>query len=214
VTGLTRRGFEWLARAAFRWYCHLEVTGRETLPPMPFILCSNHASHMDAIALMAATGQPFTRFGLLAASDYFFSNPIVHHGFSSLVQLIPIERRGGGSGLARTIALCREFLRPGARGLVMFPEGTRSISGEIGPFKRGVAMIASELGVPIVPAYIEGSASLMPKGRPFPFPGRVTVRLGTPVVTGPGGNSDELLARIEARVHALKQQADPEIARA
>jgi 1-acyl-sn-glycerol-3-phosphate acyltransferase len=214
VTGLSRRGFEWFARAAFRWYCHLQVTGRETLPPMPFILCSNHASHMDAIVLMAATGQPFTRFGLLAASDYFFTNPIVHRGFSSLVQLIPIERRGGGSGLARTIALCRDFLQPGGRGLVMFPEGTRSVSGEIGRFKRGVALMATELAVPIVPAYIHGSASLMPKGRLFPVPGRLTVHLGAPIAARREDNSDEILDLVEARVRALQRETQPQVERA
>jgi 1-acyl-sn-glycerol-3-phosphate acyltransferase len=204
VTAVSRRGFEWFARAVFVLYCPLRVVGREHLPPMPFILCSNHASHMDAIALMIATRQPFGRFGLLAASDYFFSNALVHRWFSSLVRLIPIDRARGGAGLSRTIALCRDFLAPRDRGLILFPEGTRSQSGEMAPFKRGVALIAAELGVPIVPAYIDGPAALMPKGRLFPAPGRVTVRIG-PAIAPLAAEHDVFVRTVEASVRSLKE---------
>lgn len=204
MTGLTRRGFEWFTRAAFRWYCRLHVTGRDRLPPLPYIVCSNHSSHMDAIVLMAATGRPFAQFGLLAATDYFFSNALVHRAFSSLVKLIPIDRERGSAGLPRTIGLCREFLAPGERGLVIFPEGTRSRTGQIGRFKRGVALIASELALPIVPAYIEGSSTLMPKGRLFPRPGRVTVHLGEPIAPAQAPDHDALVQLVEARVLALQ----------
>jgi len=65
--------------------------------------------------------------------------------------------------------------------LLLFPEGTRSPSGEIGPFKRGVGLLAVELGVPVVPVCLDGLARVLPKGRWPPRPGRVTVRFGAPL---------------------------------
>ena len=109
-TKYTRRVFETFARLIFRYYCPLEVIGRGNLPERSFILCSNHSSHLDSIALMAAAARGFDRFGLLAASDYFFRNPLVYRGFSSLVNLIPISRTPSAESLHDTLAICREFL--------------------------------------------------------------------------------------------------------
>lgn len=200
----SHRLFQWFARSVFRFYCPLRVTGRENLPVMPFIFCSNHASHMDSIALMTATGYPFHRFGMLAASDYFFRNAVMYRWFSGMVQLIPINRAPGGASLNRTISLCRGFLDGRERSLILFPEGTRSVSGEMGPFRRGISLISSELGLPVVPAFIHGSGAAMPKGRFFPAPGRVSVRIGKPILPDAERNRDAIARAIESSIRALK----------
>jgi 1-acyl-sn-glycerol-3-phosphate acyltransferase len=204
LTPFSHRLFESFARGLFRFYCPLHVTGRHHVPSTSFIFCSNHASHMDSIALMTATGLPFNRFGMLAASDYFFSSALVHRWFSGMVQLIPISRSPGPTSLQRTLALCRRFLDGQDRSLILFPEGTRSVTGEMGSIKRGVSLISTELGLPIVPAYIEGSGALMPKGRVFPAPGRVGVHIGAPIVPGTGRDHDAVTRRIEDSIRALK----------
>jgi 1-acyl-sn-glycerol-3-phosphate acyltransferase len=159
---------------------------------------------MDSVALMTATGLPFHRFGMLAASDYFFRNPVIYRWFSGMVQLIPISRSPGGASLNRTIALCRGFLEGRERSLILFPEGTRSVSGEMGPFKRGISLISSELGLPVVPALIEGSGAAMPKGRIFPVPGRISVRIGKPILPDAVRNRDSIARTIESSIRALK----------
>jgi 1-acyl-sn-glycerol-3-phosphate acyltransferase len=207
VAVLTRRLFEFFARSAFRWYCPLRVTGRDHLPPLPFIVCSNHASHMDSVALMAATGLPFDRFAMLAASDYFFRNAIVYRLFSAMVQLIPINRSGRGGALAQTIALCRRFLDGGKRGLIIFPEGTRSTSGAIAPFKRGISVLSTELELPIVPVYVAGTDARMPKGRLFPLPGAIQVHIGSPIQPDEEADHDAVAGVVEASIRALKNES-------
>jgi 1-acyl-sn-glycerol-3-phosphate acyltransferase len=178
---LTRPLFEAFARLVFHVYCPLTVEGREHLPPMPFLFCSNHASHMDSIALMTASRYGFRHFGLLAADDYFFRNRAVYRCFACLVKLILISRKPNPAALHGTIEECREFLNGGQRSLILFPEGTRSVDGQIAVFKRGAGMLAVKLKLPLVPAYIEGSREAMPKGRFFPVPRPVTIRIGEPI---------------------------------
>ena len=84
--------FQAFSRLVFRLYCPLHVFGQEHLPDRPFILCSNHASHMDVVALMLASGRPFTDFAMVAAQDYFFGNRL-QSAANLLFNLIPLERR-------------------------------------------------------------------------------------------------------------------------
>ena len=65
--------------------------------------------------------------------------------------------------------------------LILYPEGSRSQDGKVRAFKSGAALFAIELGVPVVPAYIEGTHHILPKGNYVPRAGPVTVRFGEPV---------------------------------
>ena len=67
------------------------------------------------------------------------------------------------------------------RNLIIYPEGTRSLNGEMGLFKRGPAMFSAELNLPIVPVHIHGTYKSLPKGRVFPKPKRITVTIGEPI---------------------------------
>ncbi len=65
--------------------------------------------------------------------------------------------------------------------MLMFPEGTRSTSGELQPFKIGVAVLAMERNVPIIPVYIGRTYALLPKGQRFVKPGTISVVFGQPI---------------------------------
>ena len=65
--------------------------------------------------------------------------------------------------------------------IILYPEGTRSPDGEMRVFKSGAVLFALELEVPVVPAYIEGTHLILPKGYYVPRAGRVTVRFGEPI---------------------------------
>ena len=99
--------YEMFCRAALRWYCPLAVIGRDNLPPPPFVLCSNHASHMDTAVLMVATGLPFDRFAMLAARDYFFSGGRdLRQSPRFFTRLIPVDRAASRESVLRMIEQC------------------------------------------------------------------------------------------------------------
>jgi 1-acyl-sn-glycerol-3-phosphate acyltransferase len=175
---LTGAMFEAFCRMFFSFYCPMRVEGRHHLPEGPFLLCSNHSSHADSAALMAASGRSFRSFALIGASDYFFQSRRVRWAVSPWMNVIPMDRRPRAKSLAACLACCRQFLRRTQGALILYPEGTRSPSGEMQAFKNGVGLFAIELGVPVIPAYIEGTHRILPKGRSLPRSGAVTVRFG------------------------------------
>ncbi len=199
--------FERFAKGVLRVYCPLAVQGAERLPPFPFLICANHCSHLDSVVLMCGAGRPFRHFGLLAAKDYFFRNQAVEGGFSLLVNLIPIDRTADTASFHETIGRCRQFLDAANGALILYPEGTRSRSGEMGEFKRGPGVLAAKLSVPIVPAHITGTAAVMPRGALFPKPGRLTVRFAAPVMPSAGCSPGDLMAETQRRIAAMKDEA-------
>jgi 1-acyl-sn-glycerol-3-phosphate acyltransferase len=170
--------FEGFCRMFFRWYCPLTVEGRHHLPDEPFLLCSNHTSHADSAVLMTASGRSFDSFALVGASDYFFQSRRVRWAVAPLMNVIPIDRQPGPKSLSACLATCRRFLEQTGGNLILYPEGTRSPDGEMRAFKSGAGLFAIELGVPVVPAYIEGTHQILPKGRSMPRPGPVKVCFG------------------------------------
>ena len=86
--------------------------------------------------------------------------------------------------------------------VLIFPEGVRSPTGEMKPFRGGIGMIASRLDLPVVPVKIENVDRLMPVGSTFVRPGRVRVFFGAPLQLR-GDDYAVLAARVEAAVRAL-----------
>ena len=182
MTSFPRYAFEGFARALFRLYARLDVAACEPLPSEPFLLCSNHTSHLDGAALMVASGLRFDAFRLLAAADYF--DPLSSTGrlTRAVLNIVAIDRTSGQSArLRRTLSECRELVRTHHVRFIAFPEGTRSTTDDLLPFKRGAAFLAVGLGLPVVPAYIEGARTAMPKGSWVPRPTRIRVQFGRPI---------------------------------
>ena len=170
--------FEGFCRTFFKVYCPLTVEGLHHLPDGPFLLCSNHSSHADSAVLMTASGRGFRTFALLGASDYFFKSRNKRWMVAPLMNVIPIERRPGPKSLNSSLEICRQFLQQTGGGLILYPEGTRSADGHMQPFKAGAGLFATELGVPLVPAYVDGTHRILPKGTILPRSSPVTVRFG------------------------------------
>ncbi len=189
----------------FRFYCPLKVDGREHIPSGSFILCSNHNSHMDTPALMLATGMSFNQFGMIAAKDYFFDHRWRKIFSTIAMNLIPIDRKISPHSLAKNILACKQFVKKGKKNLIMYPEGTRSSTGEIQPFKRGAAMIALELAMPLIPVYIEGTHEAMRKGNRFPKPGKINVKIGKPISVDENKDKGELTTLLENTIKQLKE---------
>ncbi len=130
---------------------------------------------------MTASGRGFRSFALIGASDYFFRSRPLRWAVSLLINVIPIDREPGAKSLSACLATCRQFMQQTGGSIILYPEGTRSRDGKVQAFKSGAAFFAIELGVPVVPAYIEGTHHILPKGHYAPRAGPVTVSFGEPV---------------------------------
>jgi long-chain acyl-CoA synthetase len=178
------------------------VEGRDQLPPTdsPVLLVANHASHLDTPSILRALPRARrTRVAVAAAADYFFrtrtlraATPLVLNGF-------PFSREGA---VRSSLEHCGELVDRGWSVLV-YPEGTRSLNGELQPFRAGGGLLATGLRVPVVPVAVEGSFALLPKGRRLPRRGPVTVRFGRPVQLDPFEDHTRAAQRLECEVAAL-----------
>jgi alkyldihydroxyacetonephosphate synthase len=127
---------------------------------------------------MYASGEPFNQMAAIAAIDYWHNNSLLKKVLQALMNLVPIDRSTSYHkklSFKHTINLCQAFLSKG-RGLIIYPEGTRSKTGELQPFKKGAVILATSLQLPIVPVYIDGSFRAWSKGKKLIRPGCIHVK--------------------------------------
>jgi long-chain acyl-CoA synthetase len=141
------------------------------------------------------------RLHVLGARDYFFDTPLKRWFFSTFLNVVPIEREETSLAGLRMV---KRILSSGESALI-FPEGTRSRTGEIDAFKPGLGLLARELEVPIVPVHIGGTFPALPAGKVLPRPGKIVVAFGEPLTMdayrGDGAPArDEVYRRIAADV--------------
>ncbi len=156
------------------------VEGGEHIPTDgPAILASNHQSFSDSFFLPLFVPRKIT---FLAKADYFTGKGLkgrLTKGFFAGVGQVPIDRSGGAAseGALRT---GKRILAAGKL-LGLYPEGTRSPDGRLYRGKTGVARIALETGVPVIPVAMIDTDVVQPTGRLIPRLGRVGVRIGAPL---------------------------------
>lgn len=172
-------------RLLYASYFRLQLRFPERLPRgEAYIIAANHSSHLDSGAIIAALAGALgpsqaKKLHLLGARDYFFNNPRRAWFYSTFLNVVPIEREETSLAGLRTIQAILQAGEP----ILIFPEGTRSRTGELRSFKPGLGLIARELRVPIVPTHIDGAYRAFPAGRYLPRPARLTVTFGKPVRT-------------------------------
>ena len=167
-------------RIIFRAWNRLSVTGRENLPARPpFILISNHTSHLDALLLASLLPAKWRdQVSPVAASDTFFEKRPTAAFAAWVLNAVAIRRRGTG---AHSLEQMRDRLQEGNAVLIIFPEGTRSRTGQIQPFKSGIGRLVAESKIPVVPCRLEGCSRAYPPGGHFVKPTRLSIRIGKPV---------------------------------
>lgn len=160
-----------------RLFWQFEVTGRENLPEGPCIVCPNHGSYVDAVAILLSfpARMRFTFWSLGDAE--IFAQP-----FMRLISVLGnIIRVRPGAGLKGTLDAGGAVLQAGDP-LLLFPEGARAPEGERLVFRRGAAILARSFNAPIVPTWLEGMDRLLPRGTSKVRTGhRIAVRFGRPI---------------------------------
>ena len=142
-----------------------------------FVVTPNHSSHLDLLTILSCVPlRRVNRTYAVAADDYFFDRPLKSFIVRLFFNAIPFERK---ARVERSFRICEDILRGGGS-LVIFPEGTRSVSGQMSPFKPGVGRLLASHGYAAIPAYINGAYEAFPKGASLPRPLPVSVYVGTP----------------------------------
>src|SRR5262245_7685133 len=139
-------------RQIVAFYLRPQVSGTEHLPVQgAFILAANHASHADSAVIYAAIPRALRpRLLAAAAQDYFFEGGLRQYLARALFNAIPVDREGvqRRDPLRHVVRALRE-----GYGVLIYPEGTRSLTGKIGPFRSGIGrLIAQFPDMPVIPA--------------------------------------------------------------
>ena len=149
--------------------------GRSNIPPHTnFIVAANHTSHLDMGLTKMALGEAGKDMVVLAAADYFFDTKYKRAVIENFTNLVPMERTGS---LRQSLRHARSFLDRGYNALI-FPEGTRSVTGVMADFKPVIGYLALHAGVGILPVYLEGTHEAMPKGSNIIKNRRIGARIG------------------------------------
>lgn len=192
-----------LFRLSFRWYFGWRAAGWENVPPTgPLILASNHASYMDPGLIGGSCSRPITYLG----RESLFRNPAVRWLFQA-VRARPIDR-DGTSGKGMRMILDR--LATGD-GLVLFPEGTRTLDGAMIPARAGIGMMVLKSEATVLPVRLFGTFEAFGKHRRFPRPSPVGIRFGTPLDLS--AERREVATADRARVKELYQEVADRIMR-
>ncbi|MDY0082366.1 MAG: AMP-binding protein [Ignavibacteriaceae bacterium] len=164
------------AKVFLKLYFRLKGEGLENIPEGPFILAPNHQSFFDGLFVAV-----FLKNGLMKQT-YFYAKE--KHVKSKLLKFIANKHNVivmDLNDLKTSLQKLAEVLKRG-KNIIIFPEGTRTLSGEIGDFKKTFAILSRELNVPVVPVAIRGAYDALPRGTHFPKPWKkINVKFLKPV---------------------------------
>jgi len=190
------------------WFCRipLVLTGWERLPEavregrQPVIFMSNHESQLDPPVLI----------GILPVPAVYIAKKEVKYlpfvGWAAWVAGVIFIDRGDRDRAIKSIHDAASQIR-GGKNVVIFPEGTRSRTGEMLPFKKGGFALALDAGVPIVPMATVGGREVLPPGSMRLRPGRYVVAVGAPVDSAAHADRESLMQEVRGRIEALMAEA-------
>ena len=176
-----------------------KVVGREHVPlDRAAVYCANHQSNVDPPVLFHAV---HPRMHILYKHE-IDQIPVLARAFR-MGGFIPVDRRNKEAAV-RSIEAGAASIRSG-NSFLIFPEGTRSRTDELLPFKKGGFVMAIRAQAPIVPVAVQGGRAAMRRGSWIIRPVTLTIRIGRPVETsGAGhGNRDEIIARVRDEIATL-----------
>lgn len=176
----------------------LEVHGLEGIDKkVPYVFMANHLSFLDGPLLFMIIPQ----FVRVILKKEVFRIPIVGQGMRH-VGFIPVDRKKLKGG-KKSIDKASQIMKEKGFSFLIFPEGTRSRTGSLQPFKRGGFFLAHNSQAPIVPVTINGTYELMPRGSFFINRGKIKVDFHKPLPVG--GFEKEKLPSLVERIRGIIQ---------
>ncbi len=168
-----------IIRGLLRVYNRFEIVGHGNLRTnRSLVIVANHCSHLDTLCLLSALPlRKLHRAFPVAASDYFFQSVPRIWAAAVLVNALPFARQ---TRVRQSLLLCQELLTGPGTILIIFPEGTRSTTGDVDEFKSGIGALVAGRDVAVVPCFIDGSYRAWPKGKRLPRPRKVRLIVGAP----------------------------------
>jgi 1-acyl-sn-glycerol-3-phosphate acyltransferase len=169
-----------LLRPALRIWHRPRITGREHLPACrPFILVSNHTSHLDGFLLASLLPTSWRDHVYpVAAADTFFETKPTAAFAARFLNALAIRRRGAHN---HDLEELRARLIQEKEVFIIFPEGTRSRTGAMQSFRGGIGRLVAKTDVPVIPCYLDGCFRAWPPGRHFSMPLSVGIKIGPPI---------------------------------
>ena len=171
-TSFSYRSFRFLFRVIFRVWFRWRVYRRERVPAQgSLILASNHVCYFDPVFVVCALRRVVV--GLARADAFrFFLNGVLLRSWG----VVPVDKSGSGSGLKTFLTRLRA-----GDAVIMYPEGTRSYSGQIQAPQTGVGLIIIKNDAPVVPVKVFGAFEAYGRHHFFPRPYKVEIKFGEPL---------------------------------
>lgn len=203
-------------RIAKRWdvdkhvkaYCRpMTIEGRENLDGVkgPLLIIANHSSHFDTVIVLHTISNKIRdKTAVVAAADRMYRDRRKGMLHSLRYNAFPITRGGGREALAYS-----QWLTSHGWSLLIFPEGKRSRTGELMPFRGGPAILALGQNIPVLPIYIKGASDILPPGSPVSHPAPVLVRVGKPFEFAEGTSIPEAKTAMEIAIRDLMPEPVP-----
>ena len=203
--GLVNRCYREFARVALLGFgARVATNGDAHLDPAArYVFVSNHASHLDPLAILRALERHPVRF---VAKQELGRIPLFGAALRATGNVF-VQRNDTRRDVSALDTAGRELLD--SISVLFFAEGTRSRTGALGPFKRGAAACAVKAGLPLVPIGVYGSADIYARGLEVKRAGTIGVAVGAPLdVAGRSlEDRDALTGSLRAAVQALIEQA-------
>ena len=168
--------FAKILRLAFRVIWGLKVFGTENIPRMgKCILCVNHSSYLDAFIVEASVPLSLRKGLFFVGFRAYFEQPFIKN-IIKYIRVIPID-----PGMHFVEAMqASSYVLKNNKMVCIFPEGQRTIDGNVKEFKKGVGILAKELNIALVPVLITGSYESWPRTKSLPRPYPIKITFGRP----------------------------------
>ena len=181
----------------------LEVKGTAVLKLVnpPYLICPNHQSYIDPFLVCTVFPREVLAYIIHVGASRYFTGFVMSR-LARLINIVPIDP---DVHLLRAMRAGAAALRDG-RILNVYPEGRRSFDGQLGIFKKGAAILATELNVPIVPVALDGTYRIWPRNSSRIRLANVKISFGEPIESSQATSGESVEQRYEELTALIKER--------